>query len=499
MEAERKSAAPVDSDVANQSPPPVAAPPRLPRALGAVMATAVVVGTVIGSGIFKKPATVAENVPNFGVAAVLWVLGGVLALLGALAIAEVAVLFPRAGGNYVFLREGYGRLFGFLWGWVDFWIIRCASIAALATIFTESLHDVVRVGTRLGGGEINLTFWAQRGITLSVIIGLALVNIRGVRWGGGLQVCITAVKMLSLLGILVLPFAYWGRAEGPAVDPSTLKPLPEFSLKLVGIAIIGIQWAYHGWMNIGPIAEEVKRPQRNLPLAVIGGVGIVIVLYLGANFAFHLVIPQVEMQTITERPVASVFCERLLGPVGVAFASGAIMFSTFGALNGNLLAGPRILFAMGQDNLVPKIVGSIHAHYHTPAYAIGAEAVWSCLLVVGVAAISGSSDFDMLTDFAMFGAVTFETIAVSTIFVFRRRLPDAERPYRCWGYPAVPLAYVLILSAVAINTFNSNPLESTCGVGFIALGAAAYFAIQRVQSRVKQVVSTDAVQPERRA
>src|SRR5262245_28333151 len=173
------------------------------RALGPWMATAVVVGTVIGSGVFKKPQAVASSLPDFGWIAVVWIAGGVLALLGALALTEVAVLFPHAGGNYVFLREGFGRLAGFLWGWVEFWIIRSASLAALATIFTESFHDILKATS--GHGQPVLTFWEQRGVTVAVLVGLALVNVRGVRWGGGLQFFVTSVKVASLLGIMLLP------------------------------------------------------------------------------------------------------------------------------------------------------------------------------------------------------------------------------------------------------------------------------------------------------
>src|SRR5207302_2253537 len=180
--------------------------PGLVRVLGPVMGTAIVVGTVIGSGVFKKPQVVAENVPNFGIAILVWVAVGLLALLGALALAEVAVLFPKAGGNYVFLREGYGPLFGFLFGWVEFWIIRSASLAALATIFTESLHDVLRETVGAAKGSEVLGYWEQRGMTVAVILGLALVNVRGVRWGGGLQFFITAVKVGSLIAIGLLPF-----------------------------------------------------------------------------------------------------------------------------------------------------------------------------------------------------------------------------------------------------------------------------------------------------
>ncbi len=488
-------------------------PPSLVRALGPLMATAVVVGTVIGSGVFKKPQVVASNVPYFGLAALVWILGGLLALLGALAYAEVAVLYPKAGGNYVFLREGYGRMAGFLWGWVEFWIIRAASLAALATIFTESLHDVLRnqafqEASGLSLGSQPLAFWPQTWLTVAVILALAIVNVLGVRWGGLLQLFITTVKVASLVGILLLPFLFVALARsGTAVatpHPEYLQPLwpaswSEVDLGKFGTALLGVLWAYHGWMNIAPVAEEVRSPQRNIPLSLLGGVGIIILLYLGANLAYYLVLSQPEIAGVKTSTVATEFSLRLLGPIGAAVASAAVMCSVFGALNGNLLVGPRLLYAMGEDGLAPRALGAVHPRFRTPAVAILVMAGWGALLVLLAAALSrtrlpvlplGSLTldlnlpedkplFDIITDFAMFGAIIFETLAVATIFVFRRRLPQAERPYRAWGYPVVPILYVLILALVVVNTFINQRTESLVGVGFIAVGALVYTQLER--------------------
>src|SRR5437660_10570517 len=251
--------------------------PGLLRALGPLMGTAVVVGTVIGSGVFKKPQVVAENVPFFGVAALVWIGIGLLALLGALALAEVAVLFPRAGGNYVFLREGYGRLAGFLWGWVEFWIIRSASLAALATIFAESLSDMLRnrafqEALHLNLGNEPLNFWTQRWLTVAVILGLALVNVLGVRWGGLLQLFITIIKVGSLVAIGALPFivAALAHPDSSAPPPRVENLSPwwpswnEINPVKIGAAMVAVLWAYHGWMNFAPVAEEIRNPSRNI-------------------------------------------------------------------------------------------------------------------------------------------------------------------------------------------------------------------------------------------
>jgi basic amino acid/polyamine antiporter, APA family len=485
--------------------------PTLLRALGPVTATAMVVGTVIGSGVFKKPQVVAQNVPYSGLAALVWILGGMLALFGGLALAEISVLYPRAGGNYVFLREGYGRLAGFLWGWVEFWIIRSASIAALAIIMAESLADILRspafqesAGLDLGAEP--LAFWGRCWLTIAFILGLGAVNTLGVKWGGLLQLFITIIKIVSLLLIAALPFfAASLRPDQPVPKPETANLLPVlpswglFSLSSVGGALVGVIWAYHGWMGIAPIAEEIRNPQWNIPFALLGGILIIITLYLSANVGYCLIIPQSEMANIRNTTVVSEYCSRLLGPIGAAAASAAVMCSVFGALNGNLIVGPRLLYAMGADGLAPRALAEIHPRFRTPAVAIMVLAGWSAILVLAgailtvnrlpIIELSGytidlnvpkdKTLFDVMTDFAMFGAVSFETLAISTIFAFRRRFPNAPRSYRCLGYPVVPAIYICIMSLVLVNMFATQRTEALFGVGFIGLGAAVFPFIRR--------------------
>jgi len=483
---------------------PAAPPPGgLVRGLGVFMATAVVVGCVIGAGIFKKPQSIAENLPRFDVVAAVWILGGVLALLGSLTMAEVAVLFPRAGGNYVFLREGYGRWAGFLWGWVEFLIIKTASQAALATLFAESFHDLLRETLGAGSSESLLSELELKALTIAVIVFPAWVNIRGVRWGGGLQLAITLVKMASLLSIMLLPWVLLAMSRPLGDFPAGLPAADLQKLEAAGgaaavprditmagflAAFLGVLWAYHGWLNLAPVAGEVRNPQRNIPIAMLSGVVIVIILYLGANFAYYQVVAGWEMPFIKSTTVANVFSIRLLGSVGGILMPLAIMFSVFGALNGNLLTCPRLLYAMGEDGLAPRALGAVHPRYHTPAMAILVMAAWSIGLVLGVAALTwlgvlhpDRQHFDVLTDFAMFGAVVFETLALTTIFVFRWTMPDAARPYRCWGYPVVPALYMIMPALVIQNMFSTekNRLEAMTGAGFILVGAMVYLAFGR--------------------
>jgi APA family basic amino acid/polyamine antiporter len=229
------------------------------------------------------------------------------------------------------------------------------------------------------------------------------------------------------------------------------------------------------------VAEEVRRPQRNIPLALLAGVGIIMVLYLGANVAYHRVIPQAEMAGLRNTTVATEFSLRLLGPIGAVVASAAVMCSVFGALNGNLLVGPRLLYAMGEDGLAPRALGEVHPTYRTPAVAILVMAAWSAFLVVAIGILTDlgylapdKSHFDVMTDFAMFGAVIFETLAVTTIFVFRRKLTHVPRPYRCPGYPVVPALYLVLPALILGNMFVNQQVEALAGVAFISLGAAVY-------------------------
>jgi amino acid transporter len=482
----------------------------LARVLGPWMATAVVVGSVIGSGVFKKPSAVAEHVPSFGWAMLAWVLLGLLAMCGGLALAELMVMYPKAGGNYVYLREAYGRMFGFLWGWIEFFVIRSAAIAALATIFAESLHDVLRYdGVRYALGLARdgpvLDFWPLQGITVVTIIVLALINARGVIWGGGLGLAVTVAKVGSLLIIALLPFALALRTSGDPTGPLhwnylTAPPSKPIGWVEWGLALIAVQWAYHGWTSLAPVAEEVREPQRNLPLAIIAGIGMIAALYVSANLAYALVIPQSEMATITDTSVAAEFARRLIGPVGGLAISLAIGLSVFGALNGSLMVGPRLLLAMGKDNLAPQALAAVHPVYKTPAVATMVMAAWSVVLVAIGAALTrfrlpdftlvgttwdpnlpfGKTLFDVLTDFAVFGGVLFETLGVTSIFVLRWTRPDAERAYRCVGYPWVPMIYVAGYTALLLSyAAPQKRVEAYTALGLAFIGAAVYLIFLR--------------------
>ncbi len=467
--------------------------PQLLRILGPYTAVALVAGSIIGSGIFKKPQAVAQNIQHFEWAAVAWVLGGVLALLGALVLAELVAMLPKAGGNYVFLKEGYGPPWGFLWGWVEFWIMRTGSIAALATIFSESLGEIVKIDE----GQ-------QKASTISVVLLLSLVNAIGVRWGGLVQNITTWLKVGTLAAIALLPFVM-GQANldllCQAGPPSKHGPLAGF-----GLGVLGVLWAYHGWMNLGPVAEELRDPQRNVPRCLFLGVGIVIVTYLSANVAYYVVLPQSTMANEEQVKVVAVsFAQQLFGQWGDgakylagSAISAAMMISVLGAANANVLIGSRTYFALGRDGLFPSTLGVVHPRFCTPVTAIIWQAVWTTGLILGadwVRKWEAGSPFDTLTNFVMFGAIIFETMTITSIFAFRRKHPDWPRPYRCIGYPVTPMLYVLVLTTVLGNTIYVQPIKSAIGFGFIALGGFVYWLQTHLRRNEKETSIVDPTRP----
>jgi APA family basic amino acid/polyamine antiporter len=335
-----------------------------------------------------------------------------------------------------------------------------------------------------------LGFWARQGVTITVIVVLAVVNARGTLLGGALQVVVTSVKCASLLGIALLPFLFLAFTSSAEVQPGRLEPIwPEDAAGIDWTkflkAMVGIIWAYHGWMNLAPMAEEVKEPNRNLPLSFLMGALAVIVLYCSVNVAYHLVVPRADMIELGgSSPVATLFATRLLGSIGLLLASAAIMTSVFGSLNGNLLVGPRLLYAMAKDGMAPHSLCKLHPVWGTPTVAVAALTAWSVLLVVGMAALVNAEAlaktiFDGLTDYAMFGAVSFETLAVASIFMCRRQFPvdRVELPYRCWGYPWLPIIYVSIMAAVLVNMFVTELKQSLAALAWVGVGAVVYLVV----------------------
>ncbi len=459
--------------------------PRLLRVLGPWGAMTVVVGSVIGSGIFLKANVVARAVGRFDLVITVWVVCGLISLLGALASAELGAMLPHAGGSYVYLREAYGPLTAFLWGWTEFWVARTGSTAALAVVFAD------RLGQLIGPLGSSGYAWARRDLAVLAIVLLVAINLAGARWGGYVQSVTTGIKAGSLILIAVLPFLL--RRYDVANLATTVVPNKNLWLGFAA-AMAAVFWAYDGWGNIGPVAEEVRDPGRNIPLALIGGLFLLITLYLGATLAYHLVLPMSVLAGIERDPfVAQVALERLLGPAGTTVAIGIVICSVFGALNSNVLTGPRVIFAMARDGLFLAPMRRVHPRWGTPLNAILGEMAWACVLVLFAERFAGrlggllgmisggrysydpSKDpFNTLTDFVIFGSYIFYTLAVAAVLVLRVRRPDLPRPYRTWGYPWVPVLFVVSSVGFLGSMFLATPVESVAGLGFIGLGVIAY-------------------------
>ena len=493
-------------------PPEVESRPGLLRVLGPGMAMALVVGNVIGSGIFAKPGVIAAQGGDFTLILTAWIVGGGLCILGGLCFAELAVMMPRAGGMYVYLRETYGRLVGFLFGWADFLFRAPASIGALAVFFVGSLEAALRPA----GVTFNL--WTEIVLSLLLIAGMGWVNIVGVIWGGRVQAGTTLIKAGFLAVIALLPFlamlagyyefdvanystvfgdvarqqaigdAAVGVGLGSKVSAATEFPGSiSFPTRFAAV-MLAVMWAYNGWHGITPVAEEVRNPSRNIPFALFGGIGILIVLYVSANLAYHGVLTMDEMAA-AEKLGAHRMVEKLFSSggesvanLGVAVMSGVIMCSTFGAINSNMLSGPRISFAMGRDDVFFRQLGRVHVNYRTPVTAILVQTLMSCFLVIAsgvlVEFVSGfqqTSIFEMLTNFVIFSASIFYMLSVLAVILLRRKHPDWERPYRTWGYPVVPVLYLGFYAWFLYEVFLEKQFESIMGLVLIAAGIPVYF------------------------
>jgi APA family basic amino acid/polyamine antiporter len=458
--------------------------PGLLRVLGPGMAIALVVGNVIGSGIFKKPGQIAANAGDFWMIIAIWVFGGVLCLLGALCFAELAVMLPRAGGMYVYLREAYGRPVAFLFGWSDFLFGRPASIGALSVAIAAEL--AVMTGRSIGVFECVV-------IALVLITAMAWINILGVIWGGRFQALTTVIKA-GFVGILaVLPFVlYFIGSQGiePVNYSSTVEPVNKHLTAQFAAALLAIMWAYNGWHGITPVAEEIRNPRRNIPLALFGGIGLLVLLYVSVNFAYHGVLTMEEVKAAGEN-VPQAMVRKLFGSeLGVIMVSSVIICSMLGAINSNILNGPRVSFAMGRDDVFVRQLGRVHVNYRTPVVAILVQSVMAALLVIGsvvrVQFVQQQADetvlevlgaiFESLTSFVVFSASIFYMLTVFSVIVLRRKRPDWERSYRTLGYPVVPILYLVFYSWFLYQVYDFKRFEANVGLGLIALGVPVYYA-----------------------
>jgi APA family basic amino acid/polyamine antiporter len=462
---------------------------ELVRGLGLWGAIAVNVANMIGTGVFLKTRVMTCNVGSPLLVLAVWVAAGLLTLAGTFAYAEVAAMIPEAGGDYVFLRRAYGRLTGFLFGWTTFAIYKSGSQAALAVGFAIFLN--VALGGLLEGDALaGVVFGVPLHLSwlavaaLAAVWAVAAINCRSVATGGHTAIALTGAKVVLLAALAIGAFAFatghWSHFSMPAAGATCdgVAASARGGIAGFGAAMLGALWAYDGWSNVTPLAGEIRNPARDLPRAFVGGMLAVGALYLAVNLAYFYVLTPAEVGSVS--PTSSVATEvmrRFVGPAAVTLAAVALMLSAFGSLQASVLSGARIPFAMAREGLFFRGLGQLSPRTHAPARAVVAQAAWASVLAV-------SGTYDTLTDAAIFAVWLFYGLTAASLFVFRRTLPDAPRPYRAFGYPLVPAAFIVVTLCLIANTFVATPRLALVGVAVMLAGLPFYLYWSRQQPRV---------------
>jgi APA family basic amino acid/polyamine antiporter len=444
---------------------------ELVRGLGLWAAISINVANMIGTGVFLKTRVMTCNVGTPLAVMSVWVVGGLLALAGAFAYAEVSAMLPEAGGDYVYLRRAYGRVTAFLFGWMSFAIVRSGSQAALGVSVALFLN--VALGGALDAAALELGVVHVTWLTLvavAAVWGVTLVNLRSVTTSGGTALVLTIMKLAAIVVVAVAGLAYadghWvhlampaGAATCEGVAGSARGGAAGF-----GAALLGALWAYDGWNNVAPLSGEVRNPGRNLPLAFIGGTVLVGSLYLLVNFGYYHVLTPEQIGSVSRSSsVATEVMQRFIGSRAVTVLALVLMVSSLGALHASVMSGGRIPFAMAREGLFFRGLAAVSPRTRVPARSILAGGA-----LASVYALSGT--YDTLTDAAMFASWIFYGLAVATVFVFRRTMPDAPRPYRALGYPWVPMLFLGVTAWLIVNTFFASPRLALFGVLLLAAG-----------------------------
>jgi len=434
-------------------------------------AIAVVIGSIIGSGIFLVPQKIALTLGDAGWIVAVWIFGGLLSLAGALTSAEIAGMIPAAGGQYVYFREIYNGFTAFLYGWTTFIVYQTGSIAAIAVAFAKYLGFFF---PRLGnwGLDLGIFIMPEVGIKLTAICAIlfvTIVNYFGVQFGGFLQKLFTYLKVLAIAGIVFACFAF-GTPAANLFTPffGTLHGTP--MIAAFGVALVSVLWAYDGWNSVTYLAGEVKNAQRNIPIALISGTIAVIVIYIFANLAYMYVlsISQIAQSNLVASDAISVF----FGKNGAALIAIAVMISTFGTVNATTMTTARVYFAMARDRLFFPHISRVHPKYRTPHVSLIVQGIWASILTL-------TGTYDQLFTYVIFASWLFYALGTFGIFILRRKRPDAPRPYRTIGYPFVPFIFVIVAVWFVYNTIITDPRDSLIGLGLVLLGLPAYFYWKR--------------------
>ncbi len=443
--------------------------PGLARDLGVNQAIAVVVGTVIGSGIFLVPTEMMQAVGSAKVVYIVWLVGGLLSFFGALTYAELGAMKPQASGEYVYMRDAYGPLAGFLASWTWFLIAKPASIATLTTGIVRVLGTFPAFAF-LSNQAIHTPFTINYGQFLAIAATLLItfLNYIGIKKAGEFQLIFTLLKVLIILAIVAAGFSYsggtWANFAGSYTGAKG-------GIAGFMAALVAALWAYDGWNDLNMVAGEIRKPERDIPIALIAGVAIVGVLYVLVNAAVQYVLPASAVGA-TQRPASDAMA-LVLGPIGAGIVSAGMALSMFVALNGAIMSGARVPFTMSRDGYFFSALGQVHPRFHTPSAALLVQASLGIILLL----LGGS--FRQFFSLTIFSEWLFYMLTASTIFVFRRRDPDAPRPYRVWGYPAVPLLFVLASGVLLYYTFADNVRNSALGCLVILAGIPVFYAFAR--------------------
>lgn len=445
----------------------------LDRAIGPVAATLLVVGGVVGSGIFLTTGVMAATLPSATLLMLVWAVGCGFAMTGALTYAELGTMFPNSGGVYVFLREAFGPLVGFLYGWVTLLVVLCGGIAAVAVGFADYFSYFFpafapgRILLSLPVGGWTWTLGANQIVAVASIAVLGAINYVGVRSASGANALLTVAKVtgLSLLPILAIAAAETAPAWSPVVPPELAAPGAAF-----GLALIAVLWTTEGYYFLTYAAGEIRDPSRTLPRALVTGLTIIAGVYLTVNLAYLYALPMAELAGTSR--VAERAATALVGPVGGTIIALTVLASTLGANAAVLLGGSRVMYAMASHGLFFQATAAVHPRYRTPHVAVVVMTVWSSVL-----ALTGS--YEQLFTYVVFASVLFSVFGGLALFRLRMTRPDAERPYRVVAYPIVPALFVLGSLYLVVNTLRERPIESLAGLGLLVIGLPVYYAWRR--------------------
>ncbi len=445
------------------------------KKLSLLDSTTIIMGSMIGSGIFIVSAGIAQKVNSPGLLMLAWIVTGVITILAALSYGELAAMFPRAGGQYVYLREAYNPLFGFLYGWTLFTVIQTGTIAAVGVAFAKFTgvfwKDISGDNFLFSIGTFHVS--TQQLLAILVIVLLTVYNYRDVKTGARLQNIFTITKAVALLALVVVGIYFGLNGHGTTQNFTPLFPdaMTWTTIGIFGGALTGSLFSADAWNNITYTAGEVRNPKRNLPLSLLIGTSIVIALYILANFAYVYVLGIDKIKVAENDRVATLLMQTVLGDSGKFLMAALIMISTFGCLNGVILTAARVYYAMAKDGLFFKQAGVLNKN-HVPAKSLTMQCIWSCVLC-----FSGS--YGDLLDYVMFAVMIFYVLTVTGLFILRVKRPDAERPYKAVGYPILPAIYVLLALAVSVFMILNNGKNCLWGALIMLAGVPVYFLINK--------------------